>query len=196
MSQPRFFLQVLRVTVTSSAVQFRCEDDGKVCQSSLRFPRTYFTAFHFSGSPSTFSVHLAALADALRVFAALPDVPVVFTETEDHLVLETAEQDGATAVSMYAHLAILGSTDITDLMDHWQAPATQFVTSTLALREAVEDLEWPQGHVQIAVRARPLQVRAARRRSRGCRRRVSACAVQRLRRPLHALNFVCGLLCC
>lgn len=159
-------MQVLRVTITSSAVQFRCEDDGKVCQSSLRFPRTYFTAFRFSERPSTFSVHLSALSDALRVFAALPDVPVVFTETEDHLVLETAEQDGATAVSMYAHLAILGSTDITDLMDHWQAPATQFVTGTLALREAVEDLEWPQGHVQITVKARPLQVRPCA----GCQR--------------------------
>jgi hypothetical protein len=129
-----------------------------VCQSSVRFPRTYFTAFNFSGSPSTFSVQLAALADALRVFAALPDVAVVVTETEDHLVLETAEIDEGTTVSMYAHLAILGTTQVVDILDHWQPPATEFLTNTAILREAVEDLEWPQGHIRVVVQAQPLQV--------------------------------------
>jgi hypothetical protein len=152
-------MQVIRVTLTSSAVQFRCEDDGKVCQSSVRFPASCFSAYSFSGKPSTFSVQLTALADALRVFAALPGVPVLFTETPDRLVLETTETERGTHVAMYAHLAILGTTHIVDLLDHWQSPATEFVTSNAALREAVEDLEWPQGHIQIRVQARPFQVR-------------------------------------
>jgi hypothetical protein len=150
---------VIRVTLTSSSAQFRCEDDGKVCQSSIRFPASYFAAYNFSGKPSTFSVQLTALADALRVFAALPGVPVVFTETQDRLVLETTETELGTHVAMYAHLAILGTTHIVDLIDQWQPPATEFVTSSAALREAVEDLEWPQGHIQLRVQARPFQVR-------------------------------------
>jgi hypothetical protein len=150
--------QIIRVTITSSGVQFRCEDDGKVCQSSVRFPPTYFTAFHFSGTPTTFSVQLTALLDALRVFAALPDVPVVITETAEHLVLETSETDGSTASYMYAHLSILGTSQVIDLMDHWQPPSTEFTTSSAILREAVEDLEWPRGHVHVIVQAQPLQV--------------------------------------
>jgi hypothetical protein len=157
-SEPQH-LQVIRVTLTSSAVQFRCEDDGKVCQGSVRFPANYFTAYNFSGKPSTFTVHLMALADALRVFAALPGVPVMFTETQDHLLLETTEKDGDARIAMYAHLVILGTIHIVDLIDHWQPPATEFVTSNTALREAVEDLEWPHGHVQIKVQAKPFQVR-------------------------------------
>lgn len=151
-------VQIIRVTVTSNGVQFRCEDDGKVCQSSVRFPRSYFSAFNFSGQPTTFSVQLSALADALRVFAALPHVAVVITETQDHLVLETAEIDGGTTVSMYAHLAILGTSHVADILDHWQPPATEFLANTALLREAVEDLEWPQGHVRVHVQAEPLQV--------------------------------------
>ena len=147
------------MTVTSTGVQFRCEDDGKVSQSSVRFPRSFFSAFNFSGVPTTFSVQLSALADALRVFAALPDVSVVITETQDHLVLETAETDGSTTASMYAHLTILGTSHIADILDHWQPPATEFLASTALLREAVEDLEWPQGHVRVHVQAQPLQVR-------------------------------------
>ena len=133
-----------------------------MCQSSVRFPKSYFTAFNFSGNPSTFSVQLTALADALRVFAALPDVAVVVTETPDHLVLETAEEEDGTAVSMYAHLSILGTAHVVDLLDHWQPPATELLTNAAVLREAVEDLEWPQGHVRVTVQAQPLQVRSLR----------------------------------
>jgi hypothetical protein len=152
-------MQIIRVSITSAYLQFRCEDEGKVCQSSVRFPCTYFTSFAFSGVPSTFSVQLTALADALRTFAAMPDVAVVVTETPDCLVLETAEVNAGTSVSMYAHLAILATSHTVDLMDHWQPPATEFTTSAVVLREAVEDLEWPQGHVRVLVQAQPLQAR-------------------------------------
>jgi hypothetical protein len=55
---------------------------------------------------------------------------------------------------MHTHLAVLGMMHIVDLIDHWQPPATELLTSSAALREVVE---WSQGHNQI--RVQPFQVR-------------------------------------
>eukprot|EP00892_Ulva_mutabilis_P006252 jgi/Ulvmu1/399/UM001_0406.1 len=150
--------QILRVTVTSTGVHFRCEDDGKVCQSSVQFPASYFTSFDATGAPTTFNVQLVALADALRVFASLPDVPVSITETAQHLVLETSDIDEGVSMNMHAHINILGEVRIDNLLDHWKLPVTEFTTYENVLREAIEDLEWPHGHMKLSVQAHPFQV--------------------------------------
>lgn len=156
------FVQILRITVTPSAVLFRCEDDGKVCQSMVKFPACYFTSFDASGGPTTFNVQLGALSDALRVFSSLPDIPVSITETVQHLVLETSDTDDGVSVNMHAHINILGEMHIQHLDDVWQNPATEFTTSANILKEAIEDLEWPHGHLKLSVQAHPFQVRVPR----------------------------------
>lgn len=154
-------MQVLGVTILATGVTFRCEDAGKACQAAVRYPAAAFDDFAFSGSPSTFCVQLAGLAAALRGFAAL-EAPVRVTECAAHLVLETTaaevDDDGA-AVAMYAHVTIVESQGTRcDLADHWRAPTTEFVCAGGLLREAVDDLEWPQGHAHVSVSGQPLQV--------------------------------------
>lgn len=79
-SPQRGATQVLRVIVTTEGIAFRCEDEGKVCQSSVYFPGGFFATFSAPPARSTFSVHLPTLLDALRVFAALPSVTVRATQ--------------------------------------------------------------------------------------------------------------------
>lgn len=157
----RFLIQIIRVKISATDVEFSSEDEGKVSQSSVHFPASYFSEFNFSGQPSTFSVQLGALVDALRVFAAMPDVAVLIAETADHLELEVSDVSDVgddTNMHMYAHIALLGVSPIVHLIDHWQAPATEFSATAATLREAVEDLEWPHSHVRMAVKANPFQV--------------------------------------
>lgn len=130
-----------------------------MCQSSVQFPACYFTSFDSSGAPTTFNVQLGALADSLRVFSSLPDVPVSITETSQHLVLETSDTDEGVSMNMHAHINILGEMRIDNLLDHWKLPATEFTTYENILKEAIEDLEWPHGHVKLAIQAHPFQVR-------------------------------------
>ena len=151
-------IQIIRVKITATDVEFSSEDDGKVSQSSVHFPASHFSDFNFSGQPSTFSVQLGALVDALRVFAAMPDVEVLIAETPDHLELQVSDVGDDTAMHMYAHIALLGVSPIVHLIDHWQAPATEFSSTAATLREAVEDLEWPHSHVRMTVKANPFQV--------------------------------------
>lgn len=79
-SPQRGATQVLRVIVTTEGITFRCEDEGKVCQSSVYFPGGFFATFSAPPARRTFSVHLPTLLDALRVFAALPSVTVRATQ--------------------------------------------------------------------------------------------------------------------
>jgi Repair protein Rad1/Rec1/Rad17 len=151
-------LQIITVKITATDVEFSSEDEGKVSQSSVHFPASYFSDYNFSGQPSSFSVQLGALVDALRVFAAMPEVEVHIAETPAHLELEVSDVGDDTALHMYAHIALLAPSKISHLIDHWQAPATEFSTTAATLREAVEDLEWPQSHVRITVKANPFQV--------------------------------------
>ena len=181
------------MTIVASSVTFRCEDAGKACQSEIKFPAAAFDAFAFSGAPSTFCVQLAAFADALRAFAAL-DAPVRIAEAHAHLVLETAApdvSDAGTAVAMYAHVAILDSAGSgAQLARHWQPPATEFVCGAALLREAVDDLEWPQGHIAVAIAAQPLQARPASLRL-PMRMRVLVSETQRVvGEIMHALEHV------
>lgn len=104
-------------------------------------------------------MQLGALADALRVFSSLPDVPVSITETAQHLVLETSDTDEGVSMNMHAHINILGDMRIDNLLDHWKLPATEFTTYENILKEAIEDLEWPHGHVRLSIKAHPFQVR-------------------------------------
>jgi hypothetical protein len=124
----------------------------------VHFPATYFSAFNFSGEDCVFSVQLGALIDALRVFSALPDVAVLVAKTPDHLELEVSDADEGITMHMYAHVAILASTRFSSLADHWQAPSTEFTADAATLREAIEDLEWPHGHIKFTVKAHPFQV--------------------------------------
>lgn len=151
-------VQIIRVKITATDVEFSSEDEGKVSQSSVHFPASYFSEFAFSGQNSTFSVQLGALLDALRVFAAMPDVAVMIAETADHLELEVSDVGNDTAMHMYAHVALLGVSPVVHLIDHWEAPATEFSATAATLREAVEDLEWPHSHVRLTVKAQPFQV--------------------------------------
>jgi hypothetical protein len=151
-------VQIITVKITATDVEFSSEDEGKVSQSSVHFPASYFSDFKFSGQPSSFSVQLGALVDALRVFAAMPDVAVHIAETPAHLELEVSDVGGDTAMHMYAHIALLAPSQTSHLLDHWQAPATEFSSTAATLREAVEDLEWPQSHVRMTVKANPFQV--------------------------------------
>lgn len=62
-------------------------------------------------------------------------------------------------MNMHAHINILGEMRIDNLLDHWKLPATEFTTYENILKEAIEDLEWPHGHVKLAIQAHPFQVR-------------------------------------
>lgn len=150
--------QILRVTLTSDGASFRSEDDGKVCQSSAFFPANFFSSYDIAAHRRAFCVQLSVLLDTLKVFAALPDVCVCVTHSADRLVLETTEDEGGTTTCMYAHLAILGPSQFHDVLDNWQLPAAEFLTDASILREAVEDLEWPQGPVRVSIKSRPFQV--------------------------------------
>lgn len=104
-------------------------------------------------------MQLGALSDALRVFSSLPDVPVSITETAQHLVLETSDTEDGVSMNMHAHINILGEVRIDNLLDYWKLPATEFTTYENILKEAIDDLEWPHGHMKLCIQAHPFQVR-------------------------------------
>ena len=57
-----------------------------------------------------------------------------------------------------SHITVLGSSVFRDLMDSWESPVTEFMTSSAILKEAVEDLEWPQGPLRVLVNHSPFGV--------------------------------------
>jgi hypothetical protein len=64
-------------------------------------------------------------------------------------------------VASYARVATQEPPPAADLADFWAPPASFFIAPGALLRETVEDLEWPHGDAELALRRHPRRLRLA-----------------------------------
>mmetsp|Transcript_15197 Transcript_15197/g.26347 ORF Transcript_15197/g.26347 Transcript_15197/m.26347 type:complete len:309 (-) Transcript_15197:135-1061(-) len=113
------------------------------------------------GVRHTFGLQLDSLLSTLSIFSSAPSsigLRLTYPGPQDELLCEMEEStdgDGGPCVVTYARLNTVEQRPSRDLNDYWAGPTSWFLTKGGLLREAIEDLEWPQGDVEVLLGTLP-----------------------------------------
>lgn len=149
--------QVCTVDFSSGGMNVRWEDESKSLQGSVFMKPELFSEFH-APKRHEFGLPLHVLLDTLAVFATSDAVMgLYYPGPNGELVCEAVQGggQGSAAVSTWARISSLGAEPPHDLSDYWTDPTSYFLLPGALLKEAVEDLEWPGGDVDLSLQQQP-----------------------------------------
>ncbi|KAI8464584.1 MAG: hypothetical protein J3K34DRAFT_526071 [Monoraphidium minutum] len=171
--------QVCSVLVDADGLSIQWEDDSKTLQSSIYLRSELFTSYDGPSEPQVFGLQFSQLVDTLSTFACASDassLQLSYPGPEGELVLEMRDEPppqqqqpgtgnpappphaGGPALSMYARVACLEQAVPGDLTEYWAEPVSYFLMKGALLKEAVDDLEWPNGPVALALQRDPRRI--------------------------------------
>ncbi|KAG2499206.1 hypothetical protein HYH03_002787 [Edaphochlamys debaryana] len=170
--------QTCTVQIHTEGVSFLWEDDSKALQSNLLFKPELFSRYTCaSGVYHEFGIQLQLLLDTLAVFAsASAPMTAHYPGPQAELVCEMTDITAGTgpgqrasglggaygggglgpgAVCTWARIASLEPRSVVDMQDHWVEPTSSFLCPGFLLKEAIDDLEWPGGAVEVRLQQDP-----------------------------------------
>ncbi|KAG2440363.1 hypothetical protein HXX76_004468 [Chlamydomonas incerta] len=164
------------VSISSGGVSVVWEDDSKSLQGSVFLKPELFSRFECGAEDRhEFGIQLQLLLDTLSVFAsAAAPMTAHYPGPQGELVCEMSDPTlggqqqqqqqqqrpalglvpagtGPGAVCTWARIAALEAEAVVDLGAYWTEPASSFLCPGSALKEAVDDLEWPGGPLELAL---------------------------------------------
>lgn len=158
--------QVCSVIVNDDGLSIRWEDDSKTLQSSIYLKSELFAAYDAPQEQQVFGLQFSQLVDTLSTFACGSDassLQLAYPGPDGELQLEMrdapptagVQRVGGPALSMYARLSCLEQPVPQDMTEYWADPVSHFLTKGTILKEAIDDLEWPNGPVVLSMQRDP-----------------------------------------
>ncbi|PNW84881.1 hypothetical protein CHLRE_03g162250v5 [Chlamydomonas reinhardtii] len=165
--------QTCTVSISSGGVSVVWEDDSKSLQGSVFLKPELFSRFECGAEDRhEFGIQLQLLLDTLAVFAsAAAPMTAHYPGPQGELVCEMSDPTlggnqqqqprpalglmpagtGPGAVCTWARIAAMEAGAVVDLGAYWTEPASSFLCPGSSLKEAVDDLEWPGGAVELVM---------------------------------------------
>lgn len=155
--------QVAVARVDSAGLTLTATDDSKGLQGVLHFKRDYFSHYHFAPlGHRLFGVTMGSLVDTLGVFAAsdgLGELVVTWPNADACVAFELThlsdDEHRPIRTCMYCQLGCEEADRPTDHAAAMVAPCSEILIWTTALKEAVDDLEWPGAAVKVSIKRKP-----------------------------------------
>ena len=114
-----------------------------------------FSQFKCS-SVRKFGVLFSQLLDTLIVFSSVhAATEISYPGPNGELVLEMKDESWGPECVTYARIGSLETPAAQDLEEYWEEPASYFLCHGAMMKEAVDDLEWPNSPIEVRMVREP-----------------------------------------
>ncbi|GAB4823845.1 hypothetical protein N2152v2_010891 [Parachlorella kessleri] len=153
--------QYCTLTFQGSGMTVHWEDESKSLQSGVFLSSGLFAEYS-APRKSMLGLPFHLLLDTLTLFASsgAGELSLSYPGPNAELVLETQEDvGGGGSVCTYARIDSVEMPRPREMMDWWEDPSSYFLLQGSLLKEAIDDLEWTGGDVEISLKSDPPKLR-------------------------------------
>lgn len=136
-------------------LEIRWEDDAKSLQSLVHMKPEMFSEFK-CGVVRKFGILFSQLLDTLVVFSSVhAATEISYPGPNGELMLEMRDESWGPECLTYAKISSLETPAVQDLEEYWEEPVSYFLCNGVMMKEAADDLEWPNSAVELRMVMEP-----------------------------------------